>query len=80
MLCRQITGKVFNHTFAHRINPLIILFLYSNPNIAPNMAAYAAGIPVDIASKHRQGHPLKSFAIPAPPSNTPLIPNHKPGS
>jgi neogenin len=35
--------------------------------------AYA---PVDIA-KHR-GHPLKSFSIPAPPSNTPMIPGQKP--
>lgn len=39
--------------------------------------AFAPGIPVDIA-KHR-GHPLKSFSIPAPPSNTPMIPGHKPG-
>lgn len=38
---------------------------------------YAAGIPVDIA-KHR-GHPLKSFSIPAPPSNTPMIPGQKQG-
>lgn len=37
--------------------------------------AYA---PVDIA-KHR-GHPLKSFSIPAPPSNTPMIPGHKSGN
>lgn len=29
-------------------------------------------------SKHR-GHPLKSFSIPAPPSNTPMIPGQKPG-
>lgn len=36
------------------------------------------GIPVEVA-KHR-GHPLKSFSIPAPPSNTPLIPNSKPGN
>ncbi|KAL7046588.1 hypothetical protein ACKWTF_002648 [Chironomus riparius] len=43
---------------------------YSNPNMA------FPGIPVEVA-KHR-GHPLKSFSIPAPPSNTPLIPNSKP--
>ena len=36
------------------------------------------GIPVEVA-KHR-GHPLKSFSIPAPPSNTPLIPNSQPGN
>lgn len=40
--------------------------------------AYAAGLPVVDAQKHR-GHPLKSFSIPAPPLNTPLIPGHKPG-
>jgi neogenin len=34
--------------------------------------------PVDIA-KHRGQHPLKSFSIPAPPSNTPMIPGHKQG-
>lgn len=46
---------------------------FSNPNMA-----YAAGaIPAELA-KHR-GHPLKSFSIPAPPSNTPLIPGQKPG-
>ena len=40
--------------------------------------AYAGGIPVELA-KHR-GHPLKSFSIPAPPSNnTPLIPGQKSG-
>jgi hypothetical protein len=44
--------------------------LDSNPNMA-----YA---PVDIA-KHR-GHPLKSFSIPAPPSNTPMIPGYKQGN
>lgn len=41
------------------------------------MAYAAGGIPVELA-KHR-GHPLKSFSIPAPPSNTPLIPGQKPG-
>jgi hypothetical protein len=39
--------------------------------------AYAAGISMEMAKQ--RGHPLKSFSIPAPPSNTPLIPNHKPG-
>ena len=39
--------------------------------------AFPGSLPVD-PSKHR-GHPLKSFSIPAPPSNTPLIPNQKPG-
>lgn len=47
---------------------------FSNPNMA---YAAAGGIPVELA-KHR-GHPLKSFSIPAPPSNTPLIPGQKPG-
>lgn len=42
------------------------------------MAYVNGGIPVELA-KHR-GHPLKSFSIPAPPSNTPLIPNQKPGN
>lgn len=49
---------------------------FSNPNMA--YAAAAGGIPVELA-KHR-GHPLKSFSIPAPPSNTPLIPGQKPGN
>lgn len=39
--------------------------------------AFVPGVPVDM-SKHR-GHPLKSFSIPAPPSNTPMIPGHKQG-
>lgn len=45
----------------------------SNPNMA-----FVPGMPVDMA-KHR-GHPLKSFSIPAPPSNTPMIPGQKPGN
>lgn len=42
------------------------------------MTYVTGGMPVELA-KHR-GHPLKSFSIPAPPSNTPLIPNQKPGN
>lgn len=55
--------------------PLTLNVSSSNPNMA-----YAGGIPVELAKhQHRGQHPLKSFSIPAPPSNTPLIPNQKPG-
>ena len=67
-----------SHTHIHvceyfERNEYFLIFGYhSNPNMA-----FPGGVPVDM-SKHR-GHPLKSFSIPAPPSNsnTPLIPGQK---
>uniref|UniRef100_A0A182U6R0 Neogenin C-terminal domain-containing protein n=2 Tax=gambiae species complex TaxID=44542 RepID=A0A182U6R0_9DIPT len=38
---------------------------------SPNVT-YAQGIAVD-APKRGQGHPLKSFSVPAPPASTPII-------
>lgn len=41
----------------------------SNPNVT-----YAPGLSVD-APKRGQGHPLKSFSVPGPPSTQQLLPN-----
>lgn len=42
---------------------------FSNPSVT-----YAPGLSVD-APKRGQGHPLKSFSVPGPPSSTPVITN-----
>ncbi|XP_062542701.1 neogenin isoform X2 [Armigeres subalbatus] len=48
-------------------NPYTYEGNYSNPNVT-----YAPGMTVD-APKRGQGHPLKSFSVPAPPASTPII-------
>ncbi|KAJ6643801.1 Neogenin [Pseudolycoriella hygida] len=45
---------------------------YSNPSVT-----YAPGLSVDAPKRGHQGHPLKSFSVPGPPSTTPLISNTK---
>ncbi|XP_039436858.1 neogenin isoform X2 [Culex pipiens pallens] len=50
-------------------NPYTYEGNYSNPNVT-----YAPGMTVD-APKRGQGHPLKSFSVPAPPASTPIITN-----
>jgi hypothetical protein len=79
MLCREITTG--EQTLRPRPETVHERFFFSicarSFDSNPNMAGYPPGLPVDMA-KHR-GHPLKSFSIPAPPSNTPMIPGHKPG-
>lgn len=42
---------------------------FSNPSVT-----YAPGLSVD-APKRGQGHPLKSFSVPGPPSTQQLTPN-----
>lgn len=42
---------------------------FSNPSVT-----YAPGLSVDVP-KRGQGHPLKSFSVPGPPSSSQLIAN-----
>lgn len=69
--CHQITGNI-RFCSPKVFSKLIGFWIFSNPSVT-----YSPGLSVDAPKRGHQGHPLKSFSVPGPPSSTPLISNTK---